>query len=207
MADRTSLLASALRLSYITIAWNGVVGAFALIVAFTAASLAMVAFSLNALLDSSASLVLVWRFRREERKPVAAGRSERRAQRAIAAAMLAVATYVGVQATRALSRGSHPEPSAFGIALAAVCLVVLSLLGRRKLRTASRLSSPALRANGLLTLATAALAAVTLAALLANSSRDWWWADPLAALVIAFALGAEAAWVSGAGASRSTNRL
>ena len=72
-------------------------------------------------------------------------------------------------------------------------------LGRRsvmKLRVASHLGSPALRGDAVLTLAAAALAAITLVALLANSLLDWWWADPTAALVIAIALATEATRVA-----------
>jgi divalent metal cation (Fe/Co/Zn/Cd) transporter len=191
MDARSRLVDSALRLSYFTIAWNGLVGASALAVALATGSLAMAGFALNALLDSSASGVLVWRFRHERRDPVAAERTERHAQAAIGWAMLAIAGYVGVQAIRALIDGSHAETTAFGVALATISLVVLPVLGLRKLRVASGLSSPALRGDGVLTLAAAALAAITLLALLANSALDWWWADPLAALVIAAALGIE----------------
>jgi divalent metal cation (Fe/Co/Zn/Cd) transporter len=63
--ERRSLVSSALRLSYFTIVWNGVVGASALVVGLTTGSLALAGFALNALLDSSASAVLVWRFHRE----------------------------------------------------------------------------------------------------------------------------------------------
>ena len=63
---------SALRLSYFTIVWNGLVGAIALAVGLTTGSLALAAFALNALLDSSASVVLVWRFRKERDDPEAA---------------------------------------------------------------------------------------------------------------------------------------
>jgi divalent metal cation (Fe/Co/Zn/Cd) transporter len=189
--SRASLLVSALRLSYFTIAWSGVVGTGALVVAFATASLALAGFALNALLDSSASVVLVWRFTREQRDPVAAERVERHAQGLIAGAMLAIATYVGVQATRALLAGSHPTTSASGVALAIVSLVVLPFLGTRKLQVASRLRSPALRGDAVLTIAAAALAAITLGAMLANSALGWWWADPLAALVIAAVLAVE----------------
>ena len=63
--DRFALVQSALRLSYFTIAWNSVVGALALVVSVLDDSPALAGFALNALLDSSASVVLVWRFRRE----------------------------------------------------------------------------------------------------------------------------------------------
>ena len=105
--------------------------------------------------------------------------------------MLAVALYVGVEAVRALMNGSHPESSAFGFGIAAISLLVLPVLGVMKLRLSGRLGSPALRGDSVLTLAAAALAAITLVALLANSALGWWWADPIAALLIALALATE----------------
>jgi divalent metal cation (Fe/Co/Zn/Cd) transporter len=190
-SHRATLLVSALGLSFFTIAWNGVVGAAALVVSFIDGSLALAGFALSALLDSSASVVLVWRFRKEQRDPVAAERLERRAQSGIVFAMLVVALYVGVQAIRALVGGSHPEASAFAVILAAVSLVVLPWLGRLKLRLASDLTSQALRGDSILTVAAAALAAITLVALIVNSAFAWWWADPSAALLIAAALAIE----------------
>ena len=189
--ERVSLLASALHVSYFTIIWNGVVGAAALLVGVTAGSLALAAFALNALLDSTASVVLIWRFRRERTDPVAAEHLERRAQTWVIAAMYLVAFYVGVQAVRALINGSHPEPSAFAFVIAAGSLVVLPVLGAMKLRLGKQLESPALSGDGVLTTAAAALAAITVLALSANSLLDWWWADPIAALVISAALAAE----------------
>jgi divalent metal cation (Fe/Co/Zn/Cd) transporter len=191
-----SLLASALRVSYFTIVWNGVVGVAALLVGVTTGSLALAAFALNALLDSTASVVLVWRFRRERTDPVAAEYLERRAQTWVIAAMLVVALYVGVEAVRAVIDRSHPQPSAFAFGIAAASLVVLPVLGAMKLRLGRQLKSPALRGDGVLTAAAAALAAVTLLALAANSLLDWWWADPVAALVIATALAAQATRVA-----------
>jgi divalent metal cation (Fe/Co/Zn/Cd) transporter len=190
-SDRADLLVSALRLSFFTIAWNGAVGAAAVAVSAMDGSLALASFGLSALLDMSASAVLVWRFRKEQGDPVAAERLERRAQSWIVLAMLAVALYAGVQAVRALVVGSHPETSAFGVILAAVSLAVLPWLGWRKLRVASHLASRALRGDGILTAAAAVLAAAALTALLLNSRLAWWWADPAAALLIASALAVE----------------
>jgi len=132
----------------------------------------------------------------EQRDAAAAERLERRAQACVAAAMLAVALYVGVQAGRGLARSSHPHASVLGVALAAVSLLVLPWLGRRKLRVAAGLASAALRGDGILTAASAALAAITLLALIVNSAFGWWWADPIAALLIASALAVEATRVA-----------
>jgi divalent metal cation (Fe/Co/Zn/Cd) transporter len=190
--DRAGLVTSALRLSYFTIVWNGATGAVALVVALLTDSLALTGFALSALLDTSASVVLVWRFIQERRDPVAGERLERRAQAFIAVAMSLVALYVGFEAVRALVDASHADESLLGIALAAASLVVLPWLGRKKLQVAAALPSRALRGDGVLTLAAAALAAITLVALALASGLDWWWADPVAALVIAAALLVEA---------------
>lgn len=136
--------------------------------------------------------MLVHRFRHEQQDPVAAERVERRALAWVAVAMLAIATYVAVQAIRGLAGRSRPEASAAGVTLAAMALVVLPYLGLLKLRVAARLGSAALRGDGTLTIASAALAATTLAALVVNSAFGWWWADPAAALLIASALAFEA---------------
>jgi divalent metal cation (Fe/Co/Zn/Cd) transporter len=182
----------ALRLSELTIVWNGLVGIAALATSAVTGSLALAGFALNALLDASASCVLIWRFRKERADPAAAERLERHAQAVIAVAILLVAAYIGVQAARALVEGRHASESVLGIALASASLLVLPWLGRAKLKVARALPSRALQGDAMLTLAAAALAGITLGALLLSSGLSWWWADPLAALAIAAALGVEA---------------
>lgn len=189
--DRAALLHSALRLSYFTIAWNGAAGTAALVVALTTGSLVLAGFALNALLDSAASIVLVWRFTHERRNPVAAERVERRAQAFIGVAMVAIGVFIEIEAFRSLVHASHAETSAFAVILAAASLAVLPVLGLRKRDVAAQLDSAALRGDAVLTLAAAALAAITLCALVANAALGWWWADPVAALVIASALAIE----------------
>jgi divalent metal cation (Fe/Co/Zn/Cd) transporter len=195
MTGRARLIASALQLSYFTIAWSGLVGALALLVAFLDNSPALAGLALNALLDGSASGVLAWRFSRERRDPAGAERLEGRALYGVACAMLAVAFYVGFRAVSGLAEGSHPKASAFGLIVSALSLLVLPWLGRLKLRVAADLPSPALRGDAILMLASAALAATTLVALLLNAGLGWWWADPAVAILIAAALAIEGARV------------
>jgi divalent metal cation (Fe/Co/Zn/Cd) transporter len=190
-SSRVSLIAAALRLSFFTIAWNGLIGASGFVVALFTGSLALAGFALTAVLDSSASAVLVWRFMHERRDPLAAERVERRAQAVVAMAMMAVGLYVAVQAVRALAGRSHTDESALGFVVATVSVLVLPWLGRQKLRVAAALPSAALRGDGVLTLAAAGLAAITLLALYVSSALGWWWADPAAALIIAIGLAAE----------------
>lgn len=189
---RLALVRSAVRLSFFTVTWNGVVGVTALVAASVSGSSALVAFALSTLLDSSASAVLIWRFRREQSDPRVADRVERRAQTWITLAMLASAAYVGTKSVGALLDVSHPESPTLGVILALASLLVLPGLARMKFQVAAGLASLALRSDAVLTAAGAALAAITLAALIVNSALGWWWADACAALLIAVGLAAEA---------------
>jgi divalent metal cation (Fe/Co/Zn/Cd) transporter len=169
----------------------GLIGAAGFVVALFTGSLALAGFALTALLDSSASAVLVWRFMNERKDPLTAERVEQQAQAVVVVAMIAVALYVAVDAFRALGGRSHADESALGFVVATASVLMLPWLGRQKLRVAAALPSAALRGDGILTLAAAALAAITLLALFGTSVLGWWWADPVAALIIAIGLGAE----------------
>ena len=57
-------------------------------------------------------------------------------------------------------------------------------LSALKLRTAARIGSRALRAEAKETLACAYLSAALLLGLVANAAAGWWWADPVAALMM-----------------------
>ena len=111
-------------------------------------------------------------------------------------AMVAVAALVAVGAMRALVIGSNANETVLALLVMALSLLFLPWLGRRKLGVAAALPSPALRGDGVLTLAGAALAGITLIALGVDVAFGWWWADPVAALVIAAALAAEAVRVA-----------
>lgn len=68
--------------------------------------------------------------------------------------------------------------------LAAVSLVVIPLLARRKQRLAAQLDSEALHADAVQTIICAYLSLILLARLALNARWGWWWADPLAALAM-----------------------
>jgi len=190
--SRADALTSAVWLSLATIAWNVVAGSVAVVSAVVYGSISLAAFGLSMLIDTAASVALVWRFRMEERDPEGADRVEAWAEVAIGLAMVAAAIYLGVQAAHALWRGSHPETAPPGIVVSVASLLFLPWLARAKWRVASELGSKALRGDSLLTGASATLAATTLLALVANAAFGWWWADPVAALLIAGALVFEA---------------
>jgi divalent metal cation (Fe/Co/Zn/Cd) transporter len=71
------------------------------------------------------------------------------------------------------------------VVLAAASAVVLATLATRKLRVGRQIPSPALRADGWLSLMGSFLAAITVAGTGLNATLGWWWLDPVAAIVVA----------------------
>jgi divalent metal cation (Fe/Co/Zn/Cd) transporter len=173
-----------------TVAFNMVVGLSAVITALATGSLALIGFGVNAVVDSSVSSLLVWRFRAEELGLAErAIRAERIALRLAGAAFSVVAMYVFARALVSLTTGHHAAVSWFGVAEAVCSLLVLPYLAVSKYRLSTELGSRALRADSLLTASGIALAGIALIGLLVQRAFGWWWADPVAALVIATFLG------------------
>jgi divalent metal cation (Fe/Co/Zn/Cd) transporter len=187
------VLRRAVELSFISVGWNTIVGFAAVGTALATGSLSLIGFGINAVVDSSVSVLLIRRFRAEERgHDERAASAEERAERVAGIAFVLIAAYLTAQAMRALIDGTGHAASAFAIAEAIASLFVLPLLGRAKLRVAAVLGSRALRADSMLTLFGAALAGVTCTALLLERVQGWWWADAVGALVIAALLLSEA---------------
>ncbi len=190
-------LRRAIHLSVATVAWNLVIGAAAIATAVATGGLSLIGFGFNAVLDSSVSVLLIWRFRIAERgHDEHAERLEQRALTMAAVAFALVAVYLAIRAVHSLVSGHHGESSGFGIAEASASLLVLPFLAVAKYRLADELGSRALRADALLTTSGVALATITLAGLVLQSALGWWWADPVAALVISGFLvwGGQQAW-------------
>lgn len=105
--------------------------------------------------------------------------------RTIGATFFALAAYIIVEAIRHLVTHSPPETSTLGIAVAAAALVVMPLLAVGKKRTGMALGNRTLIADAAETAFCASLSAALLVGLGVNAVAGWWWADPVAGLVIA----------------------
>src|SRR6266540_1483114 len=88
---------------------------------------------------------------------------------------------VGPRADRSGQAGHAP----IGIGLAAVSLLVMPVLSYAQRRAGREYGSASAVADSKQTLLCTYLSAVLLVGLLANAMLGWWWADPVAALVIA----------------------
>lgn len=179
---RERLLRRARLLAYAGIGWHVVEFAIALGAGLAASSIALVGFGVDSLIEALAGGVVVWLF---AARRAGSARAERRAQQIIAASFLLLAVYIGVEAIRALIGGDEPSASWVGIGLAAVTAPTMPLLARWKTRLAGQLGSSAAASEGAQTMLCAYLSVALLVGLGANAVAGWWWADPLAGLLIA----------------------
>ncbi len=186
--ERPVLVRSALRLAVLTLAWNVVEGVIALLGASRSGSRALLGFGVDSFVESASAAVLIWRLRVEQLRPELAGRVERRALRLIGVSFLMLAGLVAIESSRTLVLGEEPDSSGLGITLAGVSLIVMPLLARAKRRVAVALGSRAAEADSSQTMACTYLSAVVLIGLGLNAALGWWWADPIAALGVAYIL-------------------
>jgi divalent metal cation (Fe/Co/Zn/Cd) transporter len=176
----------ALRLAYLTVGWNVVEGLIAIWAGLAAASIALLGFGIDSFVESASGAVIVWRILAERRAadPQAVEALDRKARRLVGASLLLLAAYVAVEALRRLWNGEEARPSAVGIALTTVSLVVMAWLARAKRRTAIAIGSRAMEADAFQTTACFWLSATALAGIGLNAALGWWWADPVAALAM-----------------------
>lgn len=163
-------------------AWHVIEFAVAVAAGVAASSIALIGFGIDSLIEVIAGGVVVWLFTGGRLHSDAA---ERRAQQVIAVSFLLLAAYLGVEAVRTLTGSHHPEASRTGIALALITAPTMPLLARAKRTVGRRLDSAATVSEGTQNLLCAYLSVALLVGLGANALAGWWWADPLAALVIA----------------------
>ena len=185
VSRRSASRRRALRLEYLTIAWNAVEGALAILAGVLAGSIALTGFGLDSSIEVLASAVTAWELRRPTRT-----RSDI-ALRVIAACYLAVALYIGFESCRRLVVGRRADASQLGVVVTAASVVAMTALEVRKRRLAGTLASSVLRAEANFSLLDAALSATVLVGLLADRALGWWWADPGAALAVAAFAGRE----------------
>jgi divalent metal cation (Fe/Co/Zn/Cd) transporter len=182
-ADRDRLMRRARILAWSANAWHVVEFAIAVGAGVAAGSIALIGFGLDSLVEVAAGTVIVWLF--TGRRLADSARAERRAQQLIAVSFLLLAAYIAVESGRDLIVGEHPQASWVGIGLAAVTAPTMPLLARAKQRIGRRLGSSATVSEGAQNMLCAYLSVALLVGLGANALFGLWWADPVAALVIA----------------------
>jgi divalent metal cation (Fe/Co/Zn/Cd) transporter len=174
------LLRRGLLLEYTTLGWNVVGTIIVVAAAIAAGSVALAGFGLDSLIEIFASVVVVWQLTGAD------PRREQQALRLIGGAFFLLVLYILAQTAYILVARHHPGASTGGIVWLAATLAAMLLLARGKHSTGRQLANAVLSTEARVTLVDAALAAAVLAGLVLNATLGWWWADPLAGLVIVY---------------------
>ena len=178
--DRARLGRRAQVLAAASVSYNALEGVVAIAAGLVAGSVALIGFGLDSAIEVSSGLIILWQFR--HRLPES---REQQALRLIAVSFFALAGYVAVESVRALVTGAEPEPSPVGIALAVASLLVMPFLAWAQRRTGRALHSSSVVADSNQALLCTWMSAALLTGLVLNALVGWWWADPVAGLVIA----------------------
>ena len=170
-------------LTWASLAWMCTEGGVGLLAGIQAGSIALVAWALGSAVEGLASVIVVWRF---SGRRTLSETAERIAQRGVAVSFFLLAPYVAAEATHDLLTSHHPETTFLGIALTAVALLEMPLLGRTKQRLGDRLTSRATKGEGRQNYICGAQAAGVLLGLVVIALwSGGWWVDPTIAIGIA----------------------
>lgn len=168
------------RLEYFTIGWNVLEAIVAVGAGWLAGSVALVGFGIDSVIECLSGAALIWRLQ----TGTGGAARERRAEQLVGFSFFALAAYVAWEAGSDLWRRESPDASFVGIGLAVASLIVMPVLARAKRRVAVALDSRALVADSKQTDLCAWLSAILLGGLALNAGFGWWWADPVAGLIM-----------------------
>jgi divalent metal cation (Fe/Co/Zn/Cd) transporter len=165
------------RLEYLTIGWNSLEAIIALAAGAIAGSIALIGFGVDSIIEVSSGAILLWRL-------VSGEHREQLALKLVGVSFLALTAYVAFDAGKSLLLHESPNESYIGITLAALSLIVMPLLARAKRKVAASLNSRAMQADSRQTDICAYLSAILLVGLGLNALFGWWWADPVAGIIM-----------------------
>ncbi len=188
-----------LLLEYLTVGYNIIEAVLSILFGALSGSVALVGFGLDSIVESLSGGVLIWRLHQHER--VSKEREERIefiAVRLVAVTFIVLGMYVlleslislglfdllGVSDTISYLAKEEPGVSIPGIGIAVASLIVMPVLAYLKKKTGKEIGSKALVADAKETLVCAWLSVALLVGLVLNALFGWWWADPVAGLII-----------------------
>jgi divalent metal cation (Fe/Co/Zn/Cd) transporter len=184
--DAARLRRTGIVLEAVTLAWNVVGVVLLAFLAWQSASVALLGFGLDSLIEIGASTVVIWELTGTDE------RRQRIALRLIGWAFVLLAAYLLVQAAVALISGHRATPLLGGIGWTALTAAAMFALAWGKHAVGRRLGNPVLITEGRVTLIDGVLATSVLLGILLDYTLAWWWADPVAGLVIVFYAAREA---------------
>ncbi len=174
----------------VTILWMTIEASVAITVGFATRSVSLQGFGMDSIVELIAGGILLWRLLVEQRGGAVSRieEAERRASWVTAISLFALAAYIVGDSALTFITQTRPESSWWGVGLAVAAAIIMPLLWQSKLRVAKRIGSAALKADAACSVTCAYMSLTLLVGLFLNRIFGWWWADPLAALVLIYFL-------------------
>ena len=163
-----------------TITYNVIEAIVAITAGVLASSAALIGFGLDSVVEVLSAVAIAWQFTRKDPE-----RWEKVTVRAIGLAFFALAAYITIDAILSLVSQQGPEHSPLGIGITALSLLVMPLLAWIEIRTGRELRSNSVLADARQLLLCVYLSGAVFIGLILNSLFGWWWADSVAALIVA----------------------
>ncbi len=171
------------RLEYFTIGYNSLEGLISIVAGLFAGSVSLIGFGFDSLIEVTSGGAVLWRLQHDT-DVVRRAKAEKTTLQTVGWCFVALSIYILYDSGSCLLRREAPEPSIPGIIIAALSIVVMPVLAAAKKRVAAAIGSAAMRADSRQTDFCTYLSAILLCGLLLNALFGWWWADPVAALVM-----------------------
>ncbi|SDL25079.1 cation diffusion facilitator family transporter [Microbacterium azadirachtae] len=164
-----------------TISYNVIEAVVAMWAGVLASSAALIGFGLDSVVEVLSAAAIAWQFTRKDPE-----RWEKVTVRAVGVAFFALAGYVTVDAVLTLIRQEGAEHSPLGLGITVLSLIIMPLLAWFEVRTGRELESKSVLADSKQLILCIYLSGTVFIGLVLNSLFGWWWADSIAALVVAF---------------------
>jgi divalent metal cation (Fe/Co/Zn/Cd) transporter len=181
--ELTNIAQRGKHLEYVTIGWNSFEGLAALATGIIAGSISLVGFGVDSFIEVISAVALLWRLSvigDEEGRE----KNERVALKIVGICFWGLSAYIAYASISGLLRKQAPHHSIAGIVVACAALVAMPLLSRAKKQIGEQLGSGAMVADARQADFCTYLSAILLVGLILNATVGWWWADPVAALVM-----------------------
>jgi cation diffusion facilitator family transporter len=175
----------ALRLEYFTVGYNILEALTSVLFGIIAASIALIGFGLDSIIESVSGLILIWRLTRHNKvSEEQEQKIEKKAIKFVAITFFIIAIYILYESAEKLLTDEIPQPSLGGIIISILSLIVMPILAIKKRRLGEKINSKALIADSKETLICSFLSAALLIGLGSNYLFNFWQADPIVALII-----------------------
>ncbi|SEL71517.1 cation diffusion facilitator family transporter [Roseovarius azorensis] len=184
--NRQTNLTRGIRVEIASFVYNVIEVVVSVTVGLLTGSAALVSWGLDSTVEATSAATLIWRLKGEKNGADKRTVLHRKkvALYVVACAFWIVVAAILYEAVSAFISQEAPGFNWWGIAILFVSLVVNPLLAWGKYRYGKRLDSPALKYDAKDTLICEYQTVVVLAGIGLTQWMGWWWADPVAALLI-----------------------